>query len=405
MLLAGESSGRSGFPDVLIGPTAPLGRRNVHESTVLTLLRDRGPLSRVRLSEITGLSPTTITKAVAPLIRQGLLREQVDASGKVGRPSIALIPVPERVSMCAVQIGVGTFRVGIADALCRVRELASHDFDPSLPMQDVMEMIADTAEALMRTGDGASCIGVGVGAPGPVDVGLRRVRLSINLKWTDVPVADILESRLGLPVVVDHNVRSMALAEFRYGGHGVDSLAYLYVKTGVGLGAAVRGRPFYGGSGGESYLGHTRAVENGLQCACGARGCLDTLVSEPYLLSALSAVTDRRKHAGIRRDVLGVLESEARRGNGGAQELRLSFLHHLATALEMVTNLFTPDLVLVGGILSNAPEAIISDLAQRTRERIFPLLRDDFRLERADGTDAAVVKGAAAVALEALHYG
>lgn len=379
-------------------------KRNSHEGRLLALLRDLGPLSRARLSEITGLSPTTITKAVTPLITQGLLTETADVAGRIGRPAITLTPIPEAVSVCGVQIGVGAFRIGIADAMCNVRDVVARDFDPGLPVDDVISMIVESVEEILDRGHGAPCIGIGVGAPGPVDAEQRSLRLSVNLKWRDVAIADKLEDRLGLPSVVDHNVRSMALAEFRYRSHDVDSLAYLYVKNGVGLGVAVRGQPFYGGSSGESYIGHTRVVENGLVCSCGSTGCLDTLVSEPYLVHALRAIIPEGRHKELARDVLAVLESEATDGNVKAAALREEFIGHLAAALAVVTNLFTPRLVLVGGILSAAPQPLMADLEDRTCERIFPLLREGFRLERAEGSDNAAVAGAAAIALEAFHY-
>lgn len=379
-------------------------RRTRHEAGVLTLLRDAGPVSRAKLAEVTGLSPTTITKAVAPLINQGLVTEAVDSVGRIGRPSLTLTPVPEAVQVVGVQIGVGTIRLGTADARCNVQESLTRNFDPLLPVDEVLDLIADSIADLLNENKGAPCIGVGVGVPGPVDVNQRKIRLSVNLGWREVPVADHLESALGLPVVVDHNVRSMALAEFRYGGHNTDSLAYLYVKNGVGLGVAVRGRPFYGGSGGESYIGHTRVVPDGLPCPCGATGCLDTLVAEPYLIRALQLVTNSSRHEAIATDVLKELTAEVRSGNTQARSLQKDFVHHLADAIATVTNLFTPSLVLIGGILADAPADLVEDIEEKIKERIFPLLRDDFQLKQGPHGDTAAVAAAAAVALETLHY-
>ena len=226
-------------------------------------------------------------------------------------------------------------------------------------------------------------------------------RLSINLGWRDVPLSDTLEARLGIPTVVDHNVRTFALAESRYGRHDATSIAYLYVKTGVGLGIAINGEPFYGGSGGESHFGHFQLVENGTLCFCGARGCLTTVLSEPFLEQKLRKIAP---WADGELSVFERLHEESRQGNAAAVALEDEIGNHLAQALSSVVNLFTPDLVLFGGILSSAPEAFVRTVRERTRQRLFPLLRDDFRLEQTDSGDSAVVRGGAAVALETLHY-
>ncbi|MFD8531108.1 ROK family protein [Streptosporangium canum] len=381
--------------------TASDGR---HEGRILTILRDRGPTSRTGLAEITGLSPTTISKVVAPLVDRGVLREGTVEARAVGRPAVTLTPVPEAVTVCGAQIGVGVVRVALADALSRVRAVESITFDPAMPAEDVITLIADRLAALLAADRGAPCVGVGIGVPGPVDRAQRTVLVSTNLGWRDVPVADLVEARLRLPVVVEHNVRSMALAEARYGDHQSHSLALVYVRTGVGLGVVVADQAFQGGTGGESYLGHTRAVENGELCTCGARGCLDTVVAEPYLRRMLAGLPGGSTAAGDDNPLI-TLRGLAAAGNSGAIALEDEVINRLAAALGNVVNLFAPKLVLVGGILSTVPDPVLDILRVRVRDRLFPLLRETFTLERASGSDDAIVRGAAAAALELLHYG
>jgi predicted NBD/HSP70 family sugar kinase len=379
------------------GRTAP--GRAPHQGALLRLLREHGPTSRSGLAELTGLSPTTVSKAVGPLVESGVLREVAEPPrGGLGRPALLLHPVPEAVTVCGVQISVGTVRVGLADGSAGVHAPQTLSFDVGAEPRTVLDAVAGAVRQLLEE-RGGTCLGVGVAVPGPVDPDGRRVRLAANLGWRDVPVADVLEERLGLPVVVDHNVRSMALGEARYGARGTDTLAYLYVRTGVGLGLTLDGQPFYGGAGGESHLGHVKVVDDGILCSCGARGCLETAVAEPYLLRALAAL-DVDPAPGV----LPALHAAAAAGNAGAVVLEERVLDTLAAALATVVDLFTPGLVLVGGLLAEAPERQVTTLRERTRDRLFPLLREDFRLERADGSDAALVRAAAAVALERLHY-
>lgn len=369
------------------------------EGQILSLLRDHGSRSRTVLSEETGLSPTTITKAVTPLIDKGLVEEHHEPGGRIGRPAIALEMLPDAVAVCGIQIGVGSAQIGIANAFARVKTLQTVEFDPALSALDVLELVASRAKELIDDVLEVPCIAVGVAAPGPVDEAHRRNLLSINLGWDDTPVADILENRLGLPTVVDHNGRALALAESRYGDHSASSIAYVYVRTGVGLGLVLRGEPFEGGRHGVTELGHVRVVDDGLLCSCGAHGCLETVVSEPYLYRRLSTL-------GVERDpdhtIFTQLE-QAQAGSPAVRSLRAEVIRRFAQGIGGMVNLLNPEIIILGGALSDAPSAFLEDLESLTRQEIFPLLRPALTLSRPTLDDAGV-SGGAAVALEAALY-
>lgn len=380
-----------------------------HDGAILRLLRDAGPRSRTVLSVDTGLSPTTISKAVAPLVEKGFIRESgyvresgAEAEAKIGRPSVTLTAVPEAVTICGVQLGVGLAHLGLTDALARVRCATALSFDPAEPPERVLDRLAVQISSLLHSQRGAPCVAVGVASPGTVDSERRRNLMAINLGWTEVPIADRLESRLGIPVVVDHNVRSMALAEARYGQWGVDDLAYVYVKTGVGLGLVLKGEPFYGGAHGASELGHIPRVAEGVRCACGARGCLETVVSEPFLASRIQSL-GLVAGTGAASDALAIIERAGQAGNQDAATLRRELVGHLSSALVSVVNLFNPEIILLGGIFADAPQALLDDIRTATKETVIPILREEFRLERPALANPGITAGAA-VALERVFY-
>ncbi|MGI5243018.1 ROK family transcriptional regulator [Dactylosporangium sp. CA-139066] len=379
-----------------------LGR---NERAVMRLVRDAGPCSRTALAAQLGLSATTITKTAAPLLARGYLTEHDTGGGAgIGRPAIPLAAVPEAVTVCGVQLGVGAAAIGLADGRARVRLERSMAIDPGLGAPAVLDLVAAAVAGILARDGGAPCIAVGVAAPGPVDPGRRINLMSVNLGWRDVPVAERLEAKLGIPVHVDHNVRTMALAETLYGGTDVRDLAYVYVRTGVGLGLVLDRRPFYPGLHGLSELGHLRAVEDGAACACGARGCLETVLSEPHLLGRArdaGLLGDGPAHA---RGVLTVVESAAGSGSRAAVAIRADVVHHLSNALAGVVNLFNPRRIVLGGIFEAAPEPLLADIRAATKRVVFPFLREEFRIER-PALPSPGVAGGAALALEAVLYG
>lgn len=372
-----------------------------HDGRILGILRDHGPRSRTELADETGFSATTITKVVVPLIERGWVRErrdEVSGPNPVGRPAIAIEQVPESILVAGIQLGVGIARVGLADGWARPLAAEQLTFDPRDDHNVVLDRVARALSAVIsREGRGAP-LAVGVAAPSTVDKAHRNTKTMVNLSWGALPLADILERKLGLPVSIDHNVRAMALSEARYGGHDVDCMAYVYVRTGVGLGLVLHGEPFFGGSHGVTEIAHTRVSDNGIRCACGATGCLETIVAEPYLATRLRSI-------GVDVDsepsVFTALEHA--RFDVRVADVRAEVISHLSLSLASVINLLSPDTVLLGGALSDAPEAFLDELTETVRANVFPLLHDAFQIDRPRLTDTGVSAGAA-VALESAIY-
>lgn len=379
----------------------PHPARGRHDGLILRLLRDLGPRSRTRLSEETGLSPTTITKVTAPLLERGWLRERVDHDGvaRVGRPAIALELVPEAVSVLGIRLGFDAAHIGLTDALGRPTAATAVPVDASAPPSEVLGAIADTAAELIRDSD-VPCLAIGAAVPGAIDHAQRNLLLALSIGWQNVPVADILEERLGIPTVIDQNVRAMALAEARYGDHDTDSLAYIYIGHGLGLGVVLQGRPFWGGGRhGVIQLGHTRVAEGTELCACGATGCLETIVAEPWLLRHLEA-------AGLPvvppTETPTFVQLENARFRPEVASVRHDVVSGLAHGVATVISLLDPGLVLLGGALADAPSSLLADMRARVQQEVFPLLREDLRFDIARLHEVAA---GAAIALETHVYG
>ncbi|AQZ63950.1 hypothetical protein BKM31_23030 [[Actinomadura] parvosata subsp. kistnae] len=380
-------------------PTPVQDVRRLHRRLVLRALRDHGPQPRADLARRLGLSPTTMTKVVGQLLGEGLVAEgATDGAGtRVGRPSTEVRLRTDARHVIGVQVGAGTVRLGRCDLKARPLEVRSFAFDlAGEPPERVVRRIAEAAAALA----GDRLLGIGVAAPGPVDPGQRRNVLSVNLGWRDVAFADPLERALGVPAVVDHNVRAMALAEARYGDTGgADPLLYVYVRTGVGAGLVIGGQPFRSGAHGVTELGHLRVVERGRPCACGASGCLETVAAEPYLAERARALLGRDS-----QDPLADLAEAAHGGDGRAAAVLEELVDRLTTGLASAVNLLNPALILLGGAFRTAPEPVFDLVRDALRARAFPVLRDAVQVRRATlGPDAGVV-GSAAVALDRLFY-
>jgi predicted NBD/HSP70 family sugar kinase len=369
----------------------------IHHGAILRILRDDGPQSRAELARRTALSPTALTHLTARLLKDGTVREltQSGATGTaVGRPAISVALVPEAQFVVGVHLGAGTIHATVTDLKAKPKTMASLHFDTATsPPKAVIGKVGRTVEGLIgKTGIGRSrLLGLGLGVPGPVDTARRRNLQSINYDWKDVPFADELETALGMPVVVEHNVSAMALAESRYGiGRDADALLYIYLRTGLGAGLVVHGMPFRPGGHGAVELGHIQVVEHGEQCACGSIGCLETFLSERALSRAARIDKPHPKN------LLAAVEHYPKAWDAAVR--------HLTTAIASATNLLNPDLIVFGGHLAEAPDSFIDAIREKVPPRVLPPMRDVLRFERSSlGAGAGAIGGAAA-ALDHLFY-
>jgi len=377
--------------------------RTTPRGQVLAALRDGEGLTRAELSALTDLSGTTITRVVTQLITEGLIVEgEAVSRHPTGRPGTSLAMVASSTHVVGIGIGVGTVTLAVADVLCRLGARAQLDYALDETAASVLGRISTATQHLLASVSvpEAHVRGVGVAVPGPVDVDQRRLLMPTNLPWSDVAVADALESRLGMPVVVEHNVRSMALAAFSWGGTTGNVVAFVYLRTGLGAGLVVDGQPFQGGVRGAIELGHLHIADTGVRCACGGVGCLETVVSDAALRRFLASIG---QDPGMMTPLAALLTT-AEAGHPGALAQAERIVQHLSVGLSALVNLLAPDVILLGGALGSVPDWFLARLQDSTDAVTFPLIRGAVRLQRSALGDDAAVKGAASVALDRLVY-
>ncbi len=397
--------------------SATIKARNI-SAVLLTLLRHQ-PISRVQLAERTGLSTTTITNLIADLIEQRIVTQietQPEPARRrsVGRPQQGLCLAPDARYAIGIHIGVGSVNVALCNLLAQPVYGLSIDHPLDRAQGDVMaETIGMVRRVIGESGvDPGRIVGLGFGASGLVEPASGVNVVAPNLGWRDVPVRDQLCSALRLPVSVDNNVRAMALGEALFGrGKDVFSLAYVYVRVGVGAGIVVGGRLYYGGGAGAGEIGHmTILPHDGAACRCGNTGCLETLISEPVILRLAQQIAQREPEGRLARLCAGSTPSieqvfaAARAGDSAVQAMLDERAYYLGVALANMVNILNPELIILGGILALGEDVLLPVVSETMRQCAFAHLGDKVRLETPSFYPNAGVVGAAALALNAFLY-
>jgi glucokinase-like ROK family protein len=378
------------------------------------------PLSRIQLAQKTNLSSTTITNLVAELIAQGLVAEDKSPHDieqrSVGRPRTGLRLVPGARFVIGVHIGVGLYRVALMNLLAEMVCSKIVKFPTNTPADDVLRQMSDDIQDLLN-GCGINrrlILGVGIGASGLVDYQKGINILAPNLNWHNVHICEYLEKQLGLPVVMDNNVRTMALGEAYFGcGRDAQSLAFVYGRTGVGAGFVVDHQLFRGSSTGAGEIGHMILLpEIGEPCRCGNRGCLETLVSEAAIVRRARHIAASKPDGVLARllaqsndDTLieNIFEA-TRQGDLEVIQLIEEIGYYLGTALANLVNIFNPELIILGGLFAQA-EDLVLPIARGTLQRLaFAKMGEKVKLRTTSFGWRAGVTGAATLALLAFFY-
>jgi glucokinase len=222
----------------------------------------------------------------------------------------------------------------------------------------LLEVLLPLLEELEAALPQSECpLPLGVGCAGLIEPTTGLVRTSPNLPgWRDVPLADLLGSAAGRPVVVLNDANAFTLAESRLGaGRSARTVIGLTLGTGVGGGLLLDGRLWTGQNGFAGELGHMPLVADGPPCLCGARGCLEALVGTPAIIRRYGEITGRVEAALTPR----LLAARAGQGDGAALETFRETGRLLGLALGGLTHLLDPNLFIVGGGISGASDLIL----------------------------------------------
>lgn len=321
----------------LADPPSDLG-----QTAVLASLGRSGPLSRAQLARQLGVSAATITNVTRRLLALGLIREVDSAPSDGGRPG-------RRIGLSAeagYAMGVKVTDDQVTGVVVGLDGTITDRFDFGFAARepDAVDQLADGLKP--HTGELAQQIlGIGVGLPGIVDLADGGAVDSPMLGWVGVRLGPALEAALGLPVLVDNNVNTVAVAERLYGrGRDVPSFLVVTIGRGIGLGAVIDGRLYRGMSGGAGEFGHWALSDDGPPCECGNRGCLEAYIGEQGLLAAA-------RSARLMSDTAAYAELAllADQGDKRAQGIFSEAGALLGRNIAGLVNVFNPGLVVIAG--------------------------------------------------------
>jgi glucokinase len=283
------------------------------------------------------------------------------------------------------------------------------ELGPAGVVAQIVEMVrTSAAEAGIRAEGAAAMV---IAAPGPLDPKTGIVIEAPNMPgWHRVTLADDVRRLLGVPVYVINDANAAAVGEFHFGaGRGCHNLVYLTVSTGIGGGVLVDGSLLDGSDGTAGEIGHMTIDMNGPRCPCGNIGCLEVLASgtsigrifrERLASGGTSVVTEWTDHA-TGKDVTRA----AAMGDPLALEVFAGAAYALGVGVVNVVNIFNPDVVVLGGGVTQAGDRLFDPVRALVAERAMPISRENVRIVPVELGDDAGLFGALAIARERASEG
>ncbi len=374
--------------------------RDLNRAATLAIIGDQGPIARAEITRRLTLSPATVTGVTRDLVAEGLVRVVDQAPSNGGRPALLLGLVGGAAHALGAKIAVDHLAIVRVDLEGEVLDRFERPFDVTDPgaLDRLGNLLAD---AVARSGAGSPrLLGVGMGVPGIVDTQRGLVDAPV-LGWEHLPLGPVMADRLGVPVLVDNDVNTLAVSERLYGrGRGVDHFLTVTIGRGVGLGIVIAGDVYRGARGGAGEFGHVRFVEDGPPCICGKTACLEALVADPALIREGRALGLSDGHGNGSADEVERLRALAEAGNPAARAIYERAGAILGRAVAGLVSVLNPQLVLVSGEGTLAWPLLAGAFDDALRHNAFGPLRD-VAVEVDPWDDAKWARGAAALILRA----
>lgn len=316
-----------------------------------------GPLNRVALAQLTGLSSGSVTNVTSALLEEGLISEVGFEESDGGRPRVMLEVNPAFGGSIGVEVGETNIRVEGFDMKMGVIAAAQVGLHPQHHEADVViEQIIQAAEKIKAEfeGEGRRLLGVGVAVPGIVahHNGNAHVHAP-NIGWRDVPLEEMMRRRLKVPVFAENGAKALGQAEMWLGaGRGASHAIVALWGTGVGAAIFTNGSLYRGSASSAGEWGHTAIVTGGKRCRCGASGCVEAYIGA-WALQEEWYRTDPEAYQLPDPDSEEWAPSFLRAAEVGepAREALDQAALHFGVAAANLVNLFNPQKIIIGGWL------------------------------------------------------
>ena len=275
-----------------------------------------------------------------------------------------------------IDLGGTNIAVGVVDEKGNIISKTSIPTDNSRNYKEIIKDMARASfDAIEKAGLNISDIdGIGIGSPGTVDSENGIIVYANNLKFENVPMREELNSHIGLPIFISNDANYAALGETSDAGAagGFKNVVLITLGTGVGGGIIIDGKIYEGSYSAGAELGHSLLLLDGEKCTCGRNGCWEAYASATALVRQTRVAMEKNKDSLMWEITNHQINNAggrtafdaARKGDKAGLEVVNNYIKYVSEGLVDMINIFRPEIVLLGGGVSNEGEYLFSPVRE-----------------------------------------
>jgi len=383
-------------------------KNNFQKRKIIKNLFLYGAMANTDLGKFVKLSTPKIISLLNELKAEGLVEELGQGNSSGGRRPNLYGNKEDAFFIIGISINIYKTSVSIFNAK---NQKITDDQILTLTIShgtSIVDPIVDFTENVIREKQipREKILGIGIEMPGMVD---SETGINKTYMVSDQPVADVFSKKFGMGVLIENDAKARAFAELRFGlAHARQNVLAIHLDWGIGLGIIVNGKLYKGRDGFAGEFGHLPMVDNGMLCRCGKLGCLETIASgtaiarmaKEGLETGRSSFLSELKDAGQENNEIRKVIQAATLGDQYSISILSNVGHSLGKGLAYLIQIFNPELIILGGQMSDANQFILPPIQQSIQIFCIPELGNEIEIKVSELGSQAGIRGVAALFLE-----
>ncbi len=383
-------------------------KNNFQKRKIIKNLFLHGAMTNTDLGKFVKLSTPKIISLLNELKEEGLVEELGQGNSSGGRRPNLYGNKEDAFYIIGISINIYKTSVSIFNAK---NQKVTDDHILTLTISHgttIIDPIVEFTEKVIREKQipREKILGIGIEMPGMVD---SSTGINKTYMVSDRPVAEIFSEKFGMEVLIENDAKTRAFAELRFGlAHSKKNALVIHLDWGVGLGIIVNGKLYKGRDGFAGEFGHLPMVDNGMLCKCGKQGCLETIASGTAIarMAREGIKTGRSSFLGNlidpeqeNNEIRNVVQA-ATMGDQYSISILANVGHWLGKGFAYLIQIFNPELIILGGRMSEANQFILPPIQQAIQIFCNPELGNEVEIKVSELGSQAGIQGVAALFLE-----
>ncbi|AME05151.1 ROK family protein [Bacillus siamensis] len=347
--------------------------KKVNQKLLLKEILKNSPISRAKLSEMTGLNKSTVSSQVNTLMKEHLVFEIGQGQSSGGRRPVMLVFNKKAGYSVGIDVGVDYIN-GILTDLEGTIVLDQHHHlecnSPEITKDILIEMIHHFIANMPQSPYGL--IGIGICVPGLIDKN-QKIVFTPNSNWRDIDLKSFIKEKFNVPVFIENEANAGAYGEKVFGAaKNHDNMIYASIGTGIGIGVIINNDLYRGVGGFSGEMGHMTIDFNGPKCSCGNRGCWELYASEKALLKSLQ--TKEKKVSN--QDII----DHAHLNDVETLRALQNFGFYLGIGLTNILNTFNPQAIILRNSIIESHPMVLNSIRSEVSSRVYSQLGNSYEL-------------------------